>query len=275
MRTSWFAFSMVGDGSRHKWGEGERGFCGRSGWLQAAGEPLCSLRSHALGRSPKVQLLDTHIKEPDAMDEPRNDFGEISGEFGSCGILMSEEDVVEAMREIPGYLDITPSDFQEVYKHACRHALRRIMLAVRARDIMTRDVLVVTPEMPAADVARAMASKGISGVPVVDAKREVLGVISEKDFFRLMGASEFPNFMAVVARCLTEKGCVAFPLKDKKARDIMSSPAITVQEETPAVDVARILKQEKINRLPVLDKGMHLVGIVSRADILKLPFLGG
>ncbi len=209
------------------------------------------------------------------MDESTNDFGEIQGELGSCGIFMREEDVLEAMREIPGYLDITPSDFQEVYKHACRHALKRMMLAVRARDIMTREVLAVPPEMPAAHVARAMASRGISGVPVVDEKGEVLGVISEKDFFRLMGASDFPNFMAVVARCLTEKGCVAFPLKDKKARDIMSSPAITVQEETPAVDIARILKQNKINRLPVLDKSMHLVGIVSRADILKLPFWGG
>lgn len=209
------------------------------------------------------------------MDEQRKASGEVSGEFPSCEIFMREEDVVEAMREIPGYLDITPSDFQELYKHACRHAVKRIMQAVKARDIMTREVLTVGPDLPAAEVARAMASKGVSGVPVVDAGGEVLGVISEKDFFRLMGASQFPHFMAVVARCLTEKGCIAFPLREKKAKEIMSSPAVAVQEETPAVEIARIFTQKKINRVPVLDKDGRILGIVSRADILRLPFLGG
>lgn len=209
------------------------------------------------------------------MEEQKKDAGDIPGEFPLCEIFMGEQDVMEAMREIPGYLDITPSDFQEVYKHACRHAVRRLMQAVRARNIMTRDVLTVGPDLAAAEVARAMASKGIAGVPVVDAQGLVLGVISEKDFFRLMGASEFPNFMAVVARCLTEKGCVAFPLRDKRAKDIMSSPAITVEEDTPAVEIARTFTQKKINRVPVVDKVGRIVGIVSRADILKLPFLGG
>lgn len=198
-----------------------------------------------------------------------------SEEFPLCEIFMTDQDVAEAMREIPGYLDITTSDFQELYRHACRHAVKRIMQAVKARDIMTREVVAVGPDLPAAKVAQTMASKGVSGVPVVDEQGEVLGVISEKDFFRLMGASEFPNFMAVVARCLTEKGCVAFPLRDKKAGDIMSSPAITVREETPAVEIARVFTQKKINRVPVLDQGGRIVGIVSRADILRLPFLGG
>ncbi len=209
------------------------------------------------------------------MDEEQKAAGDIPGEFPFCEVLMGEQDVMEAMREIPGYLDITPSDFQEVYRHACRHAVRRIMQAVKARDIMTREVLSVGPDLSSREVARAMASKGIAGVPVVDAQGMVLGVISEKDFFRLMGASEFPNFMAVVACCLTEKGCVAFPLREKRAKDIMSSPAITVGEETPAVEIARTFTQKKINRVPVVDKDGRIVGIVSRADILKLPFLGG
>lgn len=209
------------------------------------------------------------------MDEKPVASQELPVEFSFCEIFMRDEDVVEAMREIPGYLDITASDFQELYKHACRHAVKRMMKAVKARDIMTKEVVCVKPDLPAPEVARTMASKGVSGVPVVDAKGEVLGVISEKDFFRLMGAFEFPNFMAVVARCLTEKGCVAFPLKEKRARHIMSSPAITVGEETPAVEIARIFTQKRINRVAVLDKEGRIAGIVSRADILKLPFLGG
>lgn len=200
---------------------------------------------------------------------------EARGELPQCEIPIGDEDVLEAMREIQGYLDITPADFKQVYRYACRHAVERILRTVRARDIMSRDVLSVGPQMPVSDVARCMASRGVSGVPVVEEEGRVLGVISEKDFLRLMGATDFPNFMAVVARCLTEKGCVALGLKARKAADIMSCPAVTVREDTPVVEIARTLAQRKINRLPVVDYEGHLVGIVSRADILKAPFLGG
>ncbi|MGQ9858095.1 MAG: CBS domain-containing protein [Thermodesulfobacteriota bacterium] len=193
----------------------------------------------------------------------------------ACEISMSDDDVMEAMRKIPGYLDITPGDFKEMYRHACRQAVRRILRVVQAKHLMTRSVLSVTPEMRVAEVAQAMASRGVSGVPVVDEAWVVLGVISEKDFLRLMGAEDFPNFMAVVARCLSQNGCVAVSLRQKRAADIMSSPAVTVLEETPAVEIARIFNLKRINRVPVVDHEGRLVGIVSRADILKAPFLGG
>jgi CBS domain-containing membrane protein len=209
------------------------------------------------------------------MEESREDPQRRLEGFPSCEIPVRDEDVLKAMREIPGYLDITPGDFKEVYRHACRHALGRVLSSVRAKDIMTREVLSVAPDSPAAEVARSMASRGISGVPVVDENQAVLGVISEKDFLRLMGAREFPNFMAVVARCLTERGCVAVALREKRARDIMSAPAITIDEETPVVEIARLFTQRKINRAPVLDSRGRVAGIVSRADILKAPFLGG
>lgn len=190
-------------------------------------------------------------------------------------IPMEEEDILEAMRDIPGYLDITPGDFKELYKHVFRHALKRFLRKVKAEDIMMRSVLTVSPEMPVWEVAESMAAKGVSGVPVVDASGKVVGVISEKDFLRLMGAKEFPNFMAVIARCLKEKGCVASFMRRKKAGEIMSQPPITISEKLPVVEVVRILKEKKINRVPVVDSDGKLVGIVSRADILKIPFLRG
>lgn len=193
----------------------------------------------------------------------------------ACDIPMSDDDVMEAMREIPGCLEITPGDFKEMYGHACRQAVRRILRVVLAKDVMTRSVLSVTPQMGAAEVAQAMASRGVSVVPVVDEAGFVLGVISEKDFLRLMGAEDFPNFMAVVARCLSHNGCVAVCLRRKRAADIMSSPAVTVLEETPAVEIAGIFNLKRINRAPVVDHEGRLVGIVSRADISKAPFLGG
>jgi CBS-domain-containing membrane protein len=69
------------------------------------------------------------------------------------------------MKEIPGYLDITPADLKDVYSHAYRHALDRIANSVRARDLMTRDVLTVKRETPLRDVAGILANNEISGVP--------------------------------------------------------------------------------------------------------------
>lgn len=68
----------------------------------------------------------------------------LSGEKNFPGkIDISDKDVFEAMKDMPGYLDITPGDFKELYKYAYNHALSRITRSIKARDIMTRDVISV------------------------------------------------------------------------------------------------------------------------------------
>ena len=73
---------------------------------------------------------------PDARDKPES--------APTPGIEIKEEDILEAMRAIPGYLDITPGDFKEVYRLAFQHALERLSRAVTAAEIMTTDVVTVT-----------------------------------------------------------------------------------------------------------------------------------
>jgi len=185
------------------------------------------------------------------------------------GMEIKEEDILEAMRAIPGYLDITPGDFQEVFRLAFQHALERLGQAVTAAEIMTTDVVAVRPNTPVAEVAAAMGRRGVSGVPVVDAEQTVVGVISEKDFLTRMGLKDAKNFMSLVADCLKTKGCVALPLKAALAADIMSSPAVTVAPDTPVRTIAALLNDRGINRAPVTDPAGRLLGLVSRADILK------
>jgi CBS domain-containing membrane protein len=149
--------------------------------------------------------------------------------FGSAPALeLREEDILEAMRAIPGYLDITPGDFKEIYRLAFQHALERLGRDVTAAEIMTRDVAAVNLETPVAEVAAVVGRRGVSGLPVVDAEHKVVGIISEKDFLSRMGVTEPRNFMSLVAGCLKTKGCVALPIKKALAADIMSSPAVTV-----------------------------------------------
>jgi CBS domain-containing protein len=198
---------------------------------------------------------------PDVLDKPEP--------APTPGIEINEADILEAMRAIPGYLDITPGDFKEVYRLAFQHALERLSREVTAAEIMTVDVVTVAPDTPVAEVAAAMGRRGVSGVPVVDAGQKVVGVISEKDFLTRMGVQEPKNFMSLVANCLMTKGSVALPIKAALAGDIMNAPAVTVAPDTPVQDIALLLTQSGINRVVVTDPEGRLLGLVTREDIVK------
>ena len=191
----------------------------------------------------------------------------------SYEINISDEDIYAAMKDIPGYLDITSGDFKELYRRAYRHALKRIAQSIKAGDIMTRDVVTAVREMPLREVAKKMAEKGVSGVPVIEADKRVAGIISEKDFLSRMGAKDTKTFMGIVAECLKAKGCVVVSIRDQNAEDIMTSPAITVSIDTTVMEIAHIFTEKKINRVPVTNKEGHLVGIISRADVVRVSVI--
>jgi CBS domain-containing membrane protein len=189
--------------------------------------------------------------------------------FGSCPIDMSDEDILDAMKSIPGYLDITPGDFKEIFRYAYRHAIERIAQSLLARDVMTVKLISVTQDTSLQETSAKMAAHGISGVPVIDESNSVVGVISEKDFLFHMGEKKTRSTMEVIAQCLSSKGCVALSMHTGFAKDIMTSPALTVYDDAPVFEIASIFAEKNINRVPVLDKNDHLVGIVARADIFQ------
>ena len=190
-------------------------------------------------------------------------------------IELSDDDIYEAMKNIPGYLDITPADLKEIYKFAYRHALERITQSVKARDIMTKQVFSVKKDMPLKEVAELMAEKSVSGIPVIEEDGKVAGIISEKDFLSSMGSGDKTHFMAFIAECLQGKACAAFPVRFQKAEDIMTSPAISVREDTTVVEISNIFFEKNINRVPVTDRKGKLLGIVSRADIVRASLITG
>jgi CBS domain-containing membrane protein len=188
---------------------------------------------------------------------------------------ISDDDIYEAMKDISGYLDITPGDFKEVYLKAYRHAVLRLTRSVRVIEVMTKDVAAVSGDTPLEDVAEIMAARKVSGVPVIDGDGKVIGVVSEKDLLSVMGAGAASNFMEVIAHCLKGRSCLAVPVREKVAADIMSSPAVTVKEETPVMEVADLFTQRGVNRVPVVDANGRMVGIVSRGDVVRSSCFGG
>lgn len=184
-------------------------------------------------------------------------------------VEISEADVMDAMKSMQGYIDITPADFKEVYRTAYALAKDRMMTAFKAADIMSVPVHAVNADADLVATATLLAEKGVSGAPVTDSAGRVVGVISEKDFLRQMGAGKSGSFMQVVARCLKNKGCVATPMINRKARDIMTAPPITAGAEISIGVISAILMEKNVNRLPIVDADGKPIGIVSRADLVN------
>ncbi|MDA8433892.1 MAG: CBS domain-containing protein, partial [Nitrospiraceae bacterium] len=118
-------------------------------------------------------------------------------------------------------------------------------------------------------VAALMAEHRISGIPVLDSGGRIVGVISEKDFLSRMGSPDRRHVMDIIARCLQGRACLAAPIRTLHAADIMTAPAVCVSRDAAVFDIMAIFGRKAINRVPVVGEEGRIVGIVSRADIMR------
>ena len=185
----------------------------------------------------------------------------------SVPLDISEQDVIAAMKSIPGYLDITPGDFREVYQAAYALAIQRLLTSLRAADLMTAPVQLVDQEMDLVKAAALLAEKQISGAPVIDREGKIVGVVSEKDFLREMGFGATPSFMQIATHCLNNKGCMICNLRNKTIADIMTRPPITGNPEMTIGEISALFVDRRINRLPIVNADGRPVGMVTRTDL--------
>jgi CBS-domain-containing membrane protein len=134
-------------------------------------------------------------------------------------------------------------------------------------SVMTRDVVAVAPDAPYKEVVERLHERGVSAVPVVDADRRVLGIVSEADLLlKEERVLQWPG-----ERLLDPHGDAARAAA-RSAAGLMTSPAVTVESRASLTQAARLMHRHHVKRLPVVDSTGRLVGIVSRGDLL-LAFL--
>ncbi len=180
---------------------------------------------------------------------------------------LSDEDLREALKELKTYVDITEEDLRKIYIIALKHARRRIGETILVKDIMTKDVVKVKRYTDIQEAARRLSGLRISGMPVVDEADKVIGVISEADILSLAGVRRGHTFKDILRHVLGER--LPGRKKGNTVGDIMSSPAITTVPSGDIREVAVVLDERRIKRLPVVDTGGKLVGIISREDIVR------
>lgn len=137
---------------------------------------------------------------------------------------------------------------------------------MKISEIMTTDVLTVSTETPLKEVARTLSEHEISGVPVVGADGRVAGVLAESDIVRQeqgAGADRQPGLLARLVE--------GPPLRveARTAGEAMNAPASTIAPDDEVAEAARIMTEHGFNRLPVVDAAGELVGIVTRADLVR------
>jgi CBS domain-containing protein len=140
---------------------------------------------------------------------------------------------------------------------------------MNASDVMTPNVLSVPPDASVATVAQLMLEKRISGVPVIDERGKLAGIVSEGDFLRRAETGtgrrrpRWLEFFMGPGRLADEY----VRLSGRKVRDVMTHEVHTVPPDAPLEQVVRLMERHNIKRVPVVDNG-KVVGIVTRANLL-------
>jgi len=141
---------------------------------------------------------------------------------------------------------------------------------MQASDVMTPNVVTVTPETRVEQIARLLLERRISGVPVIDAEGRLVGIVTEGDLMRRpeLGTERHRGWWLRFfgdERARAEEYARAH---GSRAEQVMTRSVITVTEETPVSEIARLLEEHHIKRVPVV-RDARVIGIVSRANLLQ------
>jgi CBS domain-containing protein len=142
-----------------------------------------------------------------------------------------------------------------------------------AKDIMTTEVVKVHPGDTVDEVIKLLLDNRISGIPVVDDDDIVVGVVTEADLLVRSQKLHVPSYIQILGGIiyLDDPGDLKEELRKLaavKVEDMMTANPVTVEEDTLVDEIATIMSDEGINRIPVV-RNERIVGIVSRADIIR------
>ena len=179
---------------------------------------------------------------------------------------LADSDILDAMRHIPGYLDITTDDFRTIYHLAHRHAVGRLFGNFRAKNLMRAGMAPLHPDMPLDQAAKALVKSGYKALPVVDANGRVAGILTENDFLRRL---EVDSFLQLLLNLLDEDFEFKHRCHETPVSKAMTSPVITVGKDAGFAETIAAFHRHEGRSMPVVDSDGHLLGLLLRKDFFR------
>jgi CBS-domain-containing membrane protein len=139
-----------------------------------------------------------------------------------------------------------------------------------ASDVMTRNVISVSPDATIADAVELMLERGISGLLVVDSSGTLAGIVTEGDLLRRdeLGTGRRRSWWLRLIASPGRQAADFTRTHGRKVADVMTRDVLSVNAKSPLTDIVAMMEEHRVKRVPVLD-GDHVVGVVSRADLLR------
>jgi len=154
------------------------------------------------------------------------------------------------------------------------------MKDILAKEVMSSPVISVDRHTHLSEVVKILERHNISGVPVVDEKEKILGIISERDILKythfvvgqpIRDICQLLEENDEVARAGSDRGVdLIEAVASNTAEVVMTNEIITAKEESPVLEIVILMNKYGINRVPIVDEGKKLKGMVTRANILQM-----
>jgi CBS domain-containing protein len=141
-------------------------------------------------------------------------------------------------------------------------------------EVMTREPITVKAVTPLREAIKILAEKRISGLPVVDDANQLIGIISETDLMWQQAGVTPPAYFMIFDSVIYLKNPVEYERELHKALgqtvgEVMSEKPVTTSPDKPLREAAKIMRDRKIHRLPVIDDSEKIIGMLSLSDIIR------
>jgi CBS domain-containing protein len=144
---------------------------------------------------------------------------------------------------------------------------------LKAKDIMTTDVITVVPDTTIEELSRMLIKHKISGAPVVDDNGDLIGIVTENDLISQNKRLHIPTIMRLFDAYIVLESPARIEKEIKRMAastvgEICTKNVITITENTPVDDIATIMSEKKVHLIPVVE-GKKIKGIIGKIDLIK------
>lgn len=175
----------------------------------------------------------------------------------------NEADLDQALNEFGTYLDIRREDLEELLRLTEQHTFKRRTGHLTAVSIMSRDLRTGHPEMPIEEAWIRLKEHRLKALPVVDQHRRLVGIITLVDLLKYF------ELDAPISRFHRLRY-----LRNKRLKHIMTTPVISVNFDTPLIELITLLTDRGLHYMPVIDEHRQLAGIITQTDLIAALYRG-